>query len=69
MYINVIVIVLVHIGKRPLSSMTPAIFTDSMGRVKLVIGTAGGTNIPTATALVRFANSSNILLWILISKD
>lgn len=36
--------------KRGLSSMAPTIITDKNGNVKLVIGAAGGTKIPTAIA-------------------
>lgn len=39
-------------GKRPLSSMSPTIVTDSNGDVNLVIGAAGGTKIPTSIAMV-----------------
>ncbi|XP_057374003.1 glutathione hydrolase 1 proenzyme-like [Daphnia carinata] len=38
-------------GKRPMSSMTPTVIVNSTtGRVRLVIGGAGGTKITTATA-------------------
>lgn len=38
--------------KRPMSSMCPTIITDSNGDVVLVIGGAGGSKIPLATAYV-----------------
>ena len=43
-------------GKRPLSSMSPAIFVDSAGEVKLAIGAAGGTSITSAIALTSIYN-------------
>ncbi|GAC1411238.1 MAG: gamma-glutamyltransferase [Candidatus Velthaea sp.] len=36
-------------GKRPLSSMTPSIVIDSLGRPELVVGAAGGPRIITTT--------------------
>lgn len=41
-------------GKRMLSSMTPTIVLDSVGRVELVVGASGGARIITAVAQVLF---------------
>ena len=38
--------------KRPQSSISPVIFTDGSGRVKLVAGASGGPHITTAVSLV-----------------
>ena len=43
-------------GNRPLSSMSPAIFVDSAGDLKLVIGATGGTYITSARALRSICN-------------
>ena len=50
-------------GKRPLSSMTPAVFVQNdvdtnnnqrnNKKVKLIVGSAGGTKITTAVAQVK----------------
>ncbi|KAJ7387662.1 hypothetical protein OS493_001000 [Desmophyllum pertusum] len=39
-------------GKRPFSSMSPAILIDAGGKVELVIGASGGKRITTAVSLV-----------------
>lgn len=40
-------------GKRPLSSISPTIFTDGDGNFVFGVGAAGGTKIFSATAYVR----------------
>jgi gamma-glutamyltranspeptidase / glutathione hydrolase len=45
--------------KRPLSSMTPTIAVDANGRVKVVVGAAGGPTIISATAEVLL----NVVDW------
>ena len=46
-------------NKRPLSSMTPTIALDDAGRVRVVVGAAGGPTIITATAQVLM----NVVDW------
>lgn len=40
-------------GKRPMSSMSPTIFTDKNGDFFLGVGAAGGSKITITTAYVR----------------
>ena len=42
----------IEAGKRPISSMCPAIVLDENHNVRLIIGSSGGTRIVTAVALV-----------------
>lgn len=44
-------------GKRPLSSMCPAIILDKNGNVTLIIGGAGGTKITSSVAYVKSSKS------------
>ena len=39
-------------GKRPFSSMSPAILVNDTGDVQLIIGASGGKRITTAVSLV-----------------
>ena len=41
-------------GKRPMSSMSPMIILDQHGKVRIVIGSAGGSRIISAVAQVCF---------------
>lgn len=40
------------LGKRPLSSMCPAVFVDTKGDVRFIVGAAGGTKISSGVAWV-----------------
>ncbi|ROT68616.1 Gamma-glutamyltranspeptidase 1 [Penaeus vannamei] len=44
------------LGQRPLSSMCPAVFVDSKGDVRLIIGAAGGTKISSGVAWASLRN-------------
>jgi gamma-glutamyltranspeptidase/glutathione hydrolase len=52
-------------NKRPLSSMTPTIALDDVGRVRVVVGAAGGPTIITATAQVLM----NVVDWKLSAQE
>lgn len=39
-------------GKRPMSSMCPAVLADKSKKTKMVAGAAGGSRITTSTAYV-----------------
>ena len=54
-------------GKRPQSSISPVIFTDASGRVRLVAGASGGPLITTAVSLVSFILSCSQRLLLLLS--
>ncbi len=41
-------------GKRPVSSMTPTVLLDARGKVEAVVGTPGGTRIPTTVLQVLY---------------
>lgn len=49
-------------GKRPMSSMTPTIFTDENSNFILGLGAAGGSKITLTSSFVRF-----FLILIIIS--
>ena len=51
--------------KRPLSSMTPTIALDDAGRVRVVVGAAGGPTIITSVAQVLM----NVVDWKLSAQD
>ncbi|GIY61263.1 glutathione hydrolase 1 proenzyme [Caerostris darwini] len=48
-------------GKRPLSSMCPAVVVDGNGDVRMVVGGAGGTRIITASALKNMSKVFELL--------
>lgn len=52
-------------GKRPMSSMSPTIFTDENDNFVLGIGAAGGSKITLSTAYVN--NYQYIISFILIT--
>ncbi|XP_071533056.1 scoloptoxin SSD14-like isoform X2 [Panulirus ornatus] len=43
---------LIRPGKRPVSLMSPAVFVDAEGDVRLILGAAGGAGVPSSVAWV-----------------
>lgn len=61
-------------GKRPLTSMAPTVVANTeTGAVRMVIGAAGGTKIPTSISNVSIdymaANSESIIILSVLMSD